>query len=448
VGTEAASAVRAVLGLININPLQITIPLLAAAIRAVLGGLDFSVHLSGYTGCYKTALATLIQQMFGRLMDANHVPANWSSTANALEELAHAAKDVVLVVDDFCPTGPTSAQQQLHHAADRLLRGAANHSGRQRLTRDAAMRAGKPPRGLLVSTGEAVPKGQSLVARLLNLEPRKEDMNLSRLTACQRDAAAGLYASGMASCIAWLAPQYESVRSGLRDEVARRRAEVTDVLAHARTFTLAADLLVGWEYLLRHAYEVAAVSRIERDQYLDMGRTAIAEVARRQAAHHDAADPVKQFLSLLAGTLVGGRAHLTNHSGGEPANAAAFGWVRRTVSSGAFRDTGWESRGERIGWLSGDDLYLDAGLAYAAAQRLAYAQGAALGLGQTALYKAMNARGLLVTTDERRRRLTVRKTNGGVVFNVLHLNADLVMERTLKVSGSPGDPELDLNDIG
>ena len=38
-------------------------------------------------------------------LDARHLPASWAATPNALEGLAFLAKDAVLVVDDFNPTG-------------------------------------------------------------------------------------------------------------------------------------------------------------------------------------------------------------------------------------------------------------------------------------------------------------------------------------------------------
>ena len=47
-------------------------------------------------------------------MDARHLPGSWSSTGNALEGLAFSAKDVLLVVDDFAPTGSATDVQRMH----------------------------------------------------------------------------------------------------------------------------------------------------------------------------------------------------------------------------------------------------------------------------------------------------------------------------------------------
>ena len=107
-GGDLVDSIRASLGILELGPAHIMFPQLAAAYRAVIGGADFSVHTSGLTGSYKSETAALIQQHFGSTMNARRLPANWSSTGNSLEGVAFAAKDVVLVVDDFCPTGSSA----------------------------------------------------------------------------------------------------------------------------------------------------------------------------------------------------------------------------------------------------------------------------------------------------------------------------------------------------
>ena len=121
-GAALPDAVRASLGLLRLGPGRATFPLLAAVFRAVLvGDTDFALHLAGPTGSFKSEAAALAQQHFGAGMDARPLPANWSSTANALEGLAFSAKDALLVVDDFCPTGAAHDVQRYHREADRLF---------------------------------------------------------------------------------------------------------------------------------------------------------------------------------------------------------------------------------------------------------------------------------------------------------------------------------------
>jgi hypothetical protein len=102
---ERGNAVCASLRCLSVAPDWISFPLLAAVYRAALGKADFSLFLTGQTGVLKSAVAALCQQHFGAAMDARGLPANFASTGNALQWLAFYAKDALLVVDDFAPTG-------------------------------------------------------------------------------------------------------------------------------------------------------------------------------------------------------------------------------------------------------------------------------------------------------------------------------------------------------
>ena len=175
-------AVRASLGLLNVAKRRITFQIFASAYRSVLGNVDFASFLVGPTGVFKSELSALEQQHFGPELDARHFPGSWSSTANALEATAFPVKDAIMVVDDFAPGGATNDIQRLHRDADRLLRAQGNHSGRQRMRADGGLRPTKPPRGLIVSTGEDLPRGQSLRARLMVNEIGPGDVNLRQLS--------------------------------------------------------------------------------------------------------------------------------------------------------------------------------------------------------------------------------------------------------------------------
>ena len=160
-GERLIAAIRASLGLLNgLAPDRIAVPLLAAPYRAVLGNTDFALHLAGQSGVFKSELAALAQQHHGAELSRAALPGSWTSTENALEGLAFAAKDALLTIDDFAPRGSTNEVQGYHRRADRVFRAQGNRSGRQRLWADGRLRPERPPRGLLLSTGEEVPSGR------------------------------------------------------------------------------------------------------------------------------------------------------------------------------------------------------------------------------------------------------------------------------------------------
>jgi hypothetical protein len=191
-------AIRASLGLLELMP-QAMYPLLAATYRAALKPCDFLVHIAGPSGVFKTAVAALLQQHFGPSMNERNLPGSWSSTANALEVMAFQAKDSLLTVDDFAPKGNQQEVSRLHSVAERIIRATGNHSARSRLGVGAVLQESKPPRGLIVSTGEDIPFGHSIRARLLTLEMGKGDVNVKTLSQCQVYGNRGLLSQSMAS---------------------------------------------------------------------------------------------------------------------------------------------------------------------------------------------------------------------------------------------------------
>jgi hypothetical protein len=61
------------------------------------------------------------------------------------------------------------------------------------------------PRGMTWSTGEDIPRGESLQARVWILDFARDDVDFEKLKACQSDANAGLYAQAMAGFLKWIA---------------------------------------------------------------------------------------------------------------------------------------------------------------------------------------------------------------------------------------------------
>jgi hypothetical protein len=426
-GADLAAAVRTSLGLLALGPDRATFPLLAAVYRAVLGDTDFSLHLSGPTGCYKSEAAALVQQHFGAGMVRTALPANWGSTANALEGLAFAAKDALLVVDDFCPTGSAADVQRCHKEADRLFRGQGNRAGRQRMRADATLRPAKPPRGLVLSTGEDTRRGQSLRARLLVLEispgdfgPAPPDPNPT-LTGCQRDAAAGLYARALAGFVRWLAPRLDEIRARLRAELFELRDRARGEGQHARTPGIVADLALGIRYFLDFAEASGTISTSERGDLWERGWAALGEAAARQAAQIASAEPAGLFLRLLSAAVASGNAHIADEHGNAPREPQRWGWRPEEYYTGGGTDTRYKPLGMCVGWIAEGDVYLEPDASYAAVQRFAREQNESFGVSAQTLRRRLKEKSLLTTVDEARGKLTVRKTLQGARRDVLHI---------------------------
>lgn len=419
-----AGAVRASLEVLAVGPLRVTAPAYAAVGRAPLGHADLSVHYAGPTGSGKTAFAALAMSHWGAEMwDGHRPPASWSSSANALEVTAHAAMDALLLVDDFAPSGPKSDIDRLHRDADRLLRAQANQAGRATLRSDRSMRAARPPRGLILSTGEDVPRGQSLRARMMIVEmagrlgqPRA-DIDATQLAACQADAAAGRFAEAMAGYVQWLAARIGIIRRTLprRREALRSRAVRAE---HGRTPGQVADLALGLAYWLRFARAAGALGRQEAHDLWRRCWLALGDVGSAQAQHHTDSDPVGRFVRLVSSAISAGSAHVASTYGQWPAAAPqAWGWrVGQGDREGDAETTTYyvPYASSRIGWVGSFGrhrapvLWLDPEASFAAAQALGARIGEPLEIAPRTLWRRMRDRGLLLRIDEARQVLTAR----------------------------------------
>jgi Domain of unknown function (DUF3854)/Domain of unknown function (DUF927) len=395
-GDDLRRAIQQSMCCLDVAPRGVTIPLYGCVWRAVLGAGDFSVHLCGPTGHGKTALVALLQQHSGAAMDAQHLPANWTSTANALESLAFAAKDSLLVVDEFTPTDSTQSQV-LHRTAERLFRAQANGAGRQRMRADTTLRPAKPPRGLILSTGEDVPHGMSLRARMLIIELEPNTVDFSMLTDCQSDAAAGIYAQAMAGFIQWLSPQMDRIRETWRDDLVQLRREAAQSDMHRRTPENIASLVLGWRYFLMFAEASGVMSAPERkDKEQEVWET-LGVVAQSQGQHQATAEPAARFLHLLRDCLASGKAHLRQW---QPEGAT----LPQDTQSGVC--VGWDD--EKQG-----RVYLLPSASYAAAQELGRVTGNPVVVSEQTLRKRLHEQGHIAETEPSRETIVVRKTIDG-----------------------------------
>ncbi|MGI8827864.1 MAG: DUF3854 domain-containing protein [Chloroflexota bacterium] len=437
--TELCKAVRASLAIVRVARPRVSIPLLGGVYRAPLGAVDTSIHLYGETGTFKTELAALCQQHFGAKMDARHLPCHWGSTDNALEAVLHQTKDVLAVVDEYVSAPDPGSRFALQRKGDRIFRAVGNQTGRQRCRSDGSTRVGKPPRCLVLSTGEDRPLGQSLGARRVDIHVDPGEVDPSILSECQRKAKEGAYALAMAGYLQWLAGKRDAGESELavEPEVLQFRG-VSDEL-HRRTPYALANLSSGWRTFLNFARDIGAITQEEYDGQFAMLRETLLDLARDQHDLQDDVDPTSRFFSLLSSAISTGQAHVASVAGSEPDDPRAWGWA-------PLPDPSWRPGGHRVGWVSGSDLYLDPQEAYATANRLASATEEPLGVSKKELYHRLDQKGLLISKESNRQRRTIRLRVQGQSIPVLHLKVKTLFpggqdNANVTDTGSSRDPD-------
>jgi hypothetical protein len=444
-GAALAEAVRASLELLFLAPLkpEIGALLLATIYRAPLAEVspvDHAAFLVGYTGARKSEGAALALAHFGDFT-ARSFPANWTDTPSSLEVKAHAAKDAVFVVDDFKPHGSKGEIDGLHAKADKLIRGVGNQAGRSRLYADLKQRAAYHARGFVLSTGEDIPRGQSLRARMTVAslsrdphDPRKGDIDLDRLTVLQNHARAGTLARAMAGYLRWLTPQIDSLKDTLPDSIRalRDKAAQQGLKGHSRAPADYASLAAGINTVALFAVACGALTPVEAADFERRCSLALWGLLEEQAEHQANQDDVTRFLSLLASALSSGRCHAFDLAGTEKGcptnetghNAHMLGWA--IDAHGAFMP-----KGPRIGWIEGDTVYLDGDATFTAVADYAREQGGNIEVTQRTLFQRIYERGFLArtSTEDGKLRLQVKKRVQGTNPRLYALRLSALIEQ-------------------
>ena len=143
-----------------------------------------------------------------------------------------------------------------------------------------------------------------------------------------------------------------------------------------------------------------------------------------------------RFLGLLRAAIAAGRAHVAARNGGIPDDPGTRGWC----SSRPARNPGraeWLPQGARVGWLDGENLFLDIDAAYGVA-RAAAAGVDGIAVGIQTLIKRLHQSGRLKSIDERREKLKIRRVIDGRRLEVLHLPADVLEHSIVEKTGPIG----------
>jgi hypothetical protein len=346
------------------------------------------------------------------------LPANFASTGNALEWLAFYAKDALLVVDDFAPSG-RGADAALQNVAERLFRAAGNQQGRSRMGGDGRLRVQKLPRALILATGEEVPQGQSIRARLVIVEVGAGDVDRTTLNECQRAGREGKLAESMGAFVSWIAGRYEEVQGRLQNRALEIRNQGCGRTVHARLPSALAELQTGWEMFLQFAEEVGAIGLAEKAELEQRSVKALGQLTAIQVKYQTGSDPALRFVALLQAALSCGRAHVADPGGKPPTEAEQWGWQQKQ------RGRGWVPQGTRIGWVAGNDLFLDPVVSYQVAQEVAGAER--IPVSEQTVRQRLRQLGLLATIDTGRGMVQVRRTLEGRPRQVVHLRSSDVV---------------------
>jgi len=360
-GANLKEAIQASLRFLEVAPLSVTFPLWGAmylAPLAEISPLDFMLWVFGETGSMKSTLCALALCHYGDF-DHKHLPDGWGSTDNILEKQMFIVKDAPLVIDDFAPQASGVDAQNLDRKAARLVRSVGNRSPRNRMNADTTTRSGFTARGLVISTGEQLPAGQSIIARILPIEIMPKMIDVEKLTLAQKDDTV-LYPYALVGYLRWLATNWGE----LKIEYAEKHREMRDSLRgafHLRTPEMFAHVLMGIRLALTYAVTEEAITEAQAEALLEKAKAEMMTLARAQGEHVQDELPVIKFVNAIKALIAKGEYYIET-TGKSPVDNATW-----------------------LGWADEDFYYLQSEITYNAVCDFLRKEGSILGLRKKAL---------------------------------------------------------------
>ena len=292
------------------NKREVTLPLLAMMYLAPLCSIldpAFTLWYNGQTGSFKSTIISLALNHFG-FFSYHSLPANWSSTENNLETLLFLCKDAPMVIDDFAPGSNSYQARQLEGKAERIVRSQGNKQSRGRNNADNTTQSSHPPRGLLISSGEQLPGGESRNARIFTVDIEREDIDKTKLTEAQHNTH--FYRAAMYHYLLWLREQYPDLSKTLIPQWEKLRDEFQGANIHPRLPDVTASLYIGLSKVIGYAVSINAINKRNAANILKEGKDCFIKLAVEQGKLVEELRPGKRFLAAIRSLLATGTARL------------------------------------------------------------------------------------------------------------------------------------------
>jgi len=415
---ELSEGIKTVIELFQVAAPKIMYPLMAITFLSPLNeffrqeGCEpaFLLYLLGRTQTKKSTVAALMLSFFGNFTSSN-LPSSFKDTENAIEKKGYALKDILTVIDDFHPVTHYRDKQNMERIAQSLARGYGDRTARERLCADITLRAGYPPRGNAIITGEDFPNiGQSGSARNFIIELGVNDIpNSEVLNDVQERARDGCLIAFMRSYIEWLIPQANKLPERLRKMFLnyRQKAISENISGYGRTGDIIAWLQIGMEYLIDFLFDTGAIDQKAAIETKANAWKVFYGLSNIQMEKSEEEKPTTMFLNTLAELLNAGKVFAKD----------------LTVNNETM-----DVKGVHIGYQDNDCFYFLPAVTYNEIMKFFAAQNEMFPLTKTRLFKQMANENLIkFDKKESGNNYTIQKRIGSEKHRFIVINKSTIL---------------------
>ena len=298
-----------------------------------------------------------------------------------------------MVVDDWFPTDNSREQDEMASKLNRMARVVSNGSGRGRCNPDGSLKAVYPQRGLAIFTMEMTVRGQSTMARGLELVFRKGMVDLAKLSELQ-DNAQDL-AQAMRGFLEWVCANFDDFVKLIQKKFPEERAAFRAESLHDQIPEHLAALMLALELMGAYFHHVGALGEEGRMALLQEGRAILQSLGAHQAAQVKEETPVEVMDKVLGELFATGDVHLRGITGEPPPRAGQLGWQPSDDDQFTLPD-----RSGCIGYADSERMFLFPEVFFAKLMQFKMRQGQRFPVNQTALLRQLKDCGRLETYAE------------------------------------------------
>ena len=405
-----ARGMQASLDFIDIGRRMVTLPLWAAAYLAPLTTIinpqpNFVLFLQGISGSYKSTLAVLVCAHFGDFHSVEGL-SNFSDTPGVLEKRAFVLKDMLLVLDDWHPSGNRRGAEVMEQTAQRMIRSYSNRTGRARLNSDMTERGRYQPRGLAIFTAEELPTLESTLARLCVVQVEDGDVDRDKLTALQEEAE--FLPWTMAFYISWLKRNFDTIIPAFPTRFRELRQAAAEAGSHRKLPEAVAFLAFALELATSFFLEYGIIDANAARRLNDEGWEVFRALSQRQQQRIQDDNPVDRFFDVIQTLLLQHKARL------EPLPTC------EAIALGA---------GDRIGYFDQEAVYLLPVATWQAVQAFSQKESGHFPLGKHSFFSMLRSKGIIQSSP--RGDNTVFLKIGGKAIRVLKIIDGGVYRKTV-----------------
>lgn len=334
---NVVEAVRTSVLLLFLGSPHVTVPALAAHYRAPLSEFlapDFALWFGGPSGSGKSSVQGHFMRHWGRNWKYNKLKLSWDSTKNSLELSLNLHKDVVSVIDNYVPGDSERTNDALVSKCTDIIKSLGDQSSRGRLNKDSTAKADRPPMGMVVMTGEDVPRGVSTLGRTYFVPVEPGDVDIKSIILYDENKAR-LLPHAMKAYVDWIAANWDRLREEIPAAHTRLQLEYqeTNLISHSRDASNVANLEIGFHTFLEFALEIGALNPVEVEQLKKDVRAALRYNLGEKAVQAKQANPMNIIVEALRDGIASRKVHVGKADETLPAASngeVSLGWDEGT----------------------------------------------------------------------------------------------------------------------